>query len=104
MVTMSLFAPIFIMLSPVEKFLSIQTLGGDKKGFLCATQSLIVALLISYPAKIVLDRWPNAVISNAGTIILLSTLLLIFTSRYTGLRITEVYRFRSIKRDLKTPK
>ncbi len=85
--------PLLIMITLVEKFISTQIEKGDKTAFLLAVETLGIAILGYY-----LLKWSflvNLIISYPW-VILLTIPINIILGKWTGLRISEYFRFREV--------
>lgn len=89
--------PILIMITLVEKFFTVQIEKGDKAAIILATETLVISMLGYFIATwipliklIILHPW----------IILLTIPVNIVLGRWTGLRITEYFRFREVIKNL----
>lgn len=89
--------PLLIMITLSEKFVAAQIEKGNRVAFILAVETLVISVIGYY-----LVRW------NALTTLLLSyPWLVLFTfiinfslGKWTGLRLTEYFRFRKILRDI----
>lgn len=85
--------PILIMISIVEKFVTAQIKGGSKAAIVLATETLGISLLGFYIAS-----WSvveNLVMSYPWVILIVLSFN-IFLGKWTGLRLGEYFRFKSI--------
>jgi len=85
--------PLLIMITIVEKFVAAQLEKGNKTAFILASETLIISLvgyfIISWEVLIVaILKYPWAV--------LLTIPFNIFLGKWTGLRVSEYWRFRDI--------
>lgn len=85
--------PLLIMITLVEKFISTQIEKGDKTAFLLAVETLGIAILGYY-----LLKWSFLVdlIISYPWVILLTIPINIILGKWTGLRISEYFRFREV--------
>jgi hypothetical protein len=89
--------PILIMITLVEKFITVQIEKGDKAAILLATETLVISILGYFIASwgilikiIILHPW----------LILLTVPLNILLGKWTGLRLSEYWRFREVLKKL----
>jgi len=85
--------PILIMITLVEKFIAAQIEKGSKAALILAFETLIISILGFYIAS-----WETLIgllIAHPWTI-LLTIPLNILIGKWTGLRVSEYFRFRSI--------
>ncbi len=87
--------PILIMITLVEKFVSTQIDKGSRTAIILSVETLVISLityfLIGWPALIFfVQKYPWIVFSTI--------LINIFLGRWSGLRITEYFRFNKIIR------
>ena len=87
--------PILIMITLVEKFVSTQIDKGSRTAIILSIETLVISLityfLIGWPALILfVQEYPLSV--------LVTILVNIFLGRWSGLRITEYFRFNKIIR------
>lgn len=89
--------PILIMITIVEKFVAVQIEKGNKAAIILALETLIISIFGFYIASsetliklLVLHPW----------IILLTIPINVFLGRWTGLRISEYFRFKEIMKHL----
>lgn len=89
--------PILIMIILVEKFVTVQIEKGNKIAFFLALETLVISVLGYYLASwkifiqfIIIYPW----------VILLTIPINIVLGKWTGLRITEYYRFREVIKNL----
>lgn len=89
--------PILIMITLVEKFITVQIEKGDRVAMMLAIETLIISILGFYIAS-----WPaltNFVIAYPWTILFAIPLNLVI-GKWTGLRVTEYVRFRDVIKNL----
>lgn len=85
--------PILIMISIVEKFVTAQIKGGSKAAIILAVETLLISLLGYYLAS-----WnvvENLVMSYPWVILIVLSFN-VFLGKWTGLRLGEYFRFKSI--------
>ena len=87
--------PILIMITLVEKFVSTQIDKGSRTAIILSVETLVISLitysLIGWPALVFfIQKYPLAVLATI--------LINIFLGRWSGLRITEYFRFNKIIR------
>ena len=85
--------PILIMITIVEKFVAIQIEKGNKVAMILAAETLVISVLGFYIAssKILIN-----LLINHPWIVLLTIPFNVLLGKWTGLRISEYYRFRKI--------
>lgn len=89
--------PILIMITLVEKFITVQIEKGDRVAMMLAIETLIISILGFYIAS-----WPaltNFVIAYPWAILFAIPLNLVI-GKWTGLRVTEYVRFRDVIKNL----
>jgi len=85
--------PILIMITLVEKFIAVQIEKGNKAAIVLSLETLFISIIGYYIAS-----WPLLI----GTVIrfpwisLLTIPINIFLGKWTGLRLSEYFRFRQI--------
>lgn len=89
--------PLIIMIVLSEKFISTQMEKNTKIAVLISLQTLIIALLTLYAVH---SSFLTRLLFSAPWIILLTIPLNIFFGRWTGLRLSEYIRFRSLLKNL----
>lgn len=96
-VTLSLAVfPMMVMSTVSEKFLSAQTEGGLRNAVISTAETVLVALLAFY----ICDwDWMKNTILAMPELILLPLLGTMWLGRFTGLRLSEYIRFRSLLRE-----
>ncbi|NTU67099.1 MAG: hypothetical protein HGB08_04225 [Candidatus Moranbacteria bacterium] len=89
--------PILIMITLVEKFITVQIEKGDRVAFMLAAETLIISILGFYIAS-----WPLLInfIITYPWIVILTVPLNLLIGKWTGLRITEYVRFREIIKNM----
>jgi PKD repeat protein len=90
--TLAIF-PMLVMATLSEKFLSAQSMAGIKSALITAGETILVALL-GY--SLVTWGWLEGTILSMPEIILLPMLGIIWLGRFTGLRLTEYFKFRTL--------
>ena len=85
--------PILIMITIVEKFVAVQIEKGNKVAMILAAETLVISVLGFYIAssKILIN-----LLINHPWIVLLTIPFNVLLGKWTGLRISEYYRFRKI--------
>jgi len=85
--------PILIMITLVEKFVAVQIEKGNKTAIILALETLVISVFGYYIAS-----WQSLreFILAYPWIIILTLPINIFLGKWTGLRVTEYLRFRSI--------
>jgi hypothetical protein len=85
--------PLLIMITIVEKFVAAQIEKGNRTAMILALETLIISLLGYF-----LVKWPllGKTIVTYPWIILLTIPINIFLGKWTGLRLSEYFRFREI--------
>jgi hypothetical protein len=85
--------PILIMITLVEKFVAVQIEKGGRTAVILATETLIISVIGYYIAS-----WPALIgfVLNYPWISLFTIPFNIFMGKWTGLRISEYFRFRQI--------
>lgn len=85
--------PILIMITLVEKFVTVQIEKGDKAAIFLSLETLLISL-----AGYFLVSWQGLVgfVQQYPWTVLLSLLVNIFLGKWTGLRLTEYFRFKEV--------
>lgn len=85
--------PILIMITMVEKFIAVQIEKGDKMAIRLALETLVISILGYY-----LAIWTPFLkfIAHYPWIILLTIPINIALGKWTGLRLTEYFRFKDV--------
>ena len=85
--------PILIMITLVEKFVSVQIEKGNKTAVLLAFETMVISIIGYYLAS-----WPALIrlLIAHPWVIILTLPINIFLGKWTGLRITEYFRFRGV--------
>lgn len=93
-VTQASIIPIIVVITLVEDFLSLQLERGIRSSFLLILETVIVAALSFW----MIEKWTafRTFLLGYPEIIFLFIVVNILIGRYSGLRITEVFRFRSL--------
>ena len=86
-------APIIIMIALVEKIIVTQMENGTKEAFLVSGQTLLISLASYYLTSISSFQ---QLLLNSPWIVLITIIINIIVGRWTGLRISEYWRFRDI--------
>lgn len=89
--------PILIMITLVEKFVAVQIEKGNKTALVLALETLIISIIGFYIAS-----WSSLIKLIVGYpwLILLTIPINILIGKWTGLRISEYLRFRSVIKKL----
>ena len=93
LITASIFA-VLIMVTLVEKFIATQIKQGAKRTIIITSETLILSIICYWVAS-----WfwlQNIVLSYPLGIILGSIIINIFLGKWTGLRLSEYFRFQKI--------
>jgi len=92
--------PILIMVALAEQFVAAQIEKGFSAAVLLTAETLILSILTYY-----LVSWDpfQSLILAYPEIILLTLVINVLLGRWTGLRLTEYYRFRQVRRFAKLP-
>jgi hypothetical protein len=90
--TVSIF-PLLIMITLVEKFVTAQIEKGNKTAVVLAAETLVISLIGYF-----IVRWEflAAIIISYPWLILLTLPINILLGRWTGLRLSEYFRFREV--------
>ena len=91
-------APLIIMIVLTEKLIAVQMEKGTKTALIIAVQTLIISLIGVYLSLLLLGDGEKGVIFRYPWIILFTLPLNILLGKWTGLRVSEWYRFRSLLR------
>lgn len=85
--------PLLIMITIVEKFVAAQIEKGNRTAIILAVETLIISILGYYIVK-----WPflTKTIVAYPWIILITIPVNIFLGKWTGLRLSEYFRFREV--------
>ena len=85
--------PILIMITLVEKFVSTQIDKGSRVAIILSIETLAISLIAYF-----LIGWPDLVIfvQKYPLIVFLTVVINIFLGRWSGLRITEYFRFNNL--------
>ena len=85
--------PILIMITLVEKFVTVQIEKGDKEAVLLSLETLLISL-----AGYFLVSWQGLVgfVQEYPSVVFLTIVINIFLGKWTGLRLTEYFRFKEI--------
>jgi hypothetical protein len=89
--------PILIMITLVEKFVTVQIEKGDRTALILTLETLVISVIGYYIAS-----WGGLIkfIAQAPWIILLTLPINILLGKWTGLRLSEYLRFRKITKYL----
>ncbi|MFA6047375.1 MAG: 7TM domain-containing protein [Parcubacteria group bacterium] len=85
--------PILIMITLVEKFITVQIEKGNKEALYLAAETLIISVAGFYAANL---TFLIKIIITAPWVILLTIPINILLGKWTGLRISEYWRFKEI--------
>lgn len=85
--------PILIMITIVEKFVAVQIEKGDKMAIRLALETLIISILGYYLAS---SKMLLEFVAGYPWIILFTVPINILLGKWTGLRLTEYFRFRDV--------
>lgn len=85
--------PLLIMITLVEKFVAAQIEKGNKTAFILAIETLFISLVVY---AIVSSRFLTVLILEYPWVVLLTIPFNIFLGKWTGLRISEYWRFRDV--------
>jgi len=85
--------PLLIMITLVEKFVAVQIEKGNKTATLLAFETLLISIIGYY-----IVTWPflKHLLATQPWIIIFTLPINIFLGKWTGLRISEYFRFRQI--------
>jgi len=86
-------APIIIMIALVEKVVATQIENGTKEALIVATQTLFISLVSYYITSF--ESFQHLLMASPW-IVLLTVLVNILVGKWTGLRLSEYWRFRDI--------
>ena len=89
--------PILIMITLVEKFVAVQIEKGDKTALILALETLIISIAGFYIAS-----WSTLIRLIVGYpwVVLLTIPINVIIGRWTGLRVSEYFRFRNVIKKL----
>lgn len=89
--------PLLIMITLSEKFVAAQIEKGNRVAFILAIETLIISIIGYY-----LVSWKTleALLLNYPWIVLLTFVINFSLGKWTGLRLTEYFRFRKILRHI----
>ena len=85
--------PILIMITLVEKFVTVQIEKGDKVAFILAIETLLISVAGYFIAS---SEFLIRLLASHPWIVLLTLPINIFFGKWTGLRIVEYFRFKNI--------
>lgn len=100
LIAASIFA-ILIMVTLVEKFVAAQIERGAKRAIILTSETLLLSIICYWVAS-----WPwlqNQVITAPLWIILGAIIINVLLGRWTGLRLSEYWRFREVTKRLELP-
>jgi hypothetical protein len=95
--TLAIF-PMLIMTTISEKFVQLQTGKGIKSAVFSIVATLLIAVISCF--IVTRDLVQAFTLSYPGWIFLAAIILNVFLGKYTGLRLTEYFRFREIFRHM----
>ncbi|RLF04208.1 MAG: hypothetical protein DRJ64_07265 [Thermoprotei archaeon] len=93
---------VLIMIALLEKFISTQIERGRRGAFILTSETIGVSILCYYVANFKLLQ--NIVSNYPIYVILVILLINVFLGKWTGLRISEYFRFREAIRHIELPK
>ncbi len=98
--TISVFA-VIIMIILVEKFIAAQIERGNREAIILTIETLILSIVCYW---IALWPWFQSLVLGYPLLIILGAILVnILLGKWTGLRITELYRFRQVIKNIEGP-
>ena len=101
LITISIFV-IIIMTILVEKFLATQIERGGKGAIFLTSETLILSIICYWIAS---WSWLQIfILNNPLSTIFFTIIINIFLGKWTGLRLTEYFRFREIIKNIELPK
>lgn len=101
LITASIFA-ILIMITLVEKFVTAQIERGARGAIILTSETLILSIICYW---VISWSWlQNFVLFYPFWIILGSIVVNLFLGKWTGLRLTEYFRFREVIKQVEIPK
>lgn len=89
---------ILILITLIEKFISTQVEKGFRTASLLSIETLIISTICYY--IVIWDRFRNMVLEHPEYILLLFAVNL-FLGRWTGLRLSEYFRFKGVIKNIK---
>jgi hypothetical protein len=101
LIAASVFA-ILIMITLVEKFLTAQIERGGKGAIILTSETLVLSIICYWVAS-----WPwlqNLALTYPFGVILIAIITNIFLGKWTGLRLSEYFRFREVIKNIELPK
>lgn len=101
LISSSIFA-VLIMITLVEKFLATQIEKGGRGAIFVTIETLILSIICYFVAS-----WPwlqNFVLHSPVLVIFLALMINIFLGKWTGLRLSEYFRFREVIKGIELPK
>ncbi len=100
LITVSIFA-IVVMTTLVEKFIAAQIERGDREAIILTLETLILSIICYW---IALWPWLQSIVLAYPLLTILITILInILLGKWTGLRLTELYRFRQVIKNIEIP-
>jgi len=101
LITISIFV-ILIMITLVEKFLAAQIERGGKGAIFLTSETLALSIICYWVAS---WSWLQLfVLSHPFATIFLAIIISILLGKWTGLRLTEYFRFRELIKNIEIPK
>ena len=101
LITISIFV-ILIMITLVEKFLAAQIERGGKGAIFLTSETLILSIICYWVAS--WDWLQIFVLGHPLTTIFSAIVISILLGKWTGLRLTEYFRFRELIKNIEIPK
>ncbi len=97
----SVFA-ILIMIALSEKFITAQIERGARESMVLSSETLLLAVICYFVASL---SWLENIVLNFPLLVIAITILInIFIGKWTGLRISEYFRFREVTKRMEVPK
>lgn len=97
LIAISIFA-VIVMITLVEKFIAAQIERGDREAIILTLETLILSIICYWVA---LWPWLQSFVFSYPLLTILSTILInILLGKWTGLRLTELYRFRQVIKNI----
>ncbi len=101
LVAASIFA-VLIMVTLVEKFVVAQIERGAKRAILLTSETLMLSIICYWVAS---WSWLQNLVMNYPLWIILGTIIInVFLGKWTGLRLSEYFRFRETIKQIELPK
>lgn len=89
--------PLLIMITLAEKFVATQIEKGSKIAFILATETLIISIIGYF---LVSSLWLSSLLLAYPWVIFFTFVINIWLGKWSGLRLTEYFRFQKITRYL----